>query len=128
MAQTPAKLVYGGGDILDHTFGTDATAGDMLVVGNAVHPVVRDVDYLANPLGALHNDGVFDIPKKNEAIGEGEAVYWDAAGDPHGGTAGSGAATVTSSSNKVAGTCVKAAAAGDAYVRVAILGNHQVGT
>jgi predicted RecA/RadA family phage recombinase len=128
MAQTPAKLIYGGGDILDHTFGADAVAGDMIVVGNAVLPVVRDVDYVVNPLGAVYNDGVFDIPKANEAIGEGAVVYWDADGNPYGGTAGSGAATHTSSGNKVAGTCVKPAAATDQYVRIALLGTNQVGT
>lgn len=128
MAQTPAKLIYGGGDVLDHTFAADATAGDMIVRGNAVHPVVRDVDYLSNPLGTVYNDGVFDIPKANESIGDGAVVYWDADGNPYGGTAGSGCATHTSSGNKVAGTCIKAAGATDTYVRIALLGTNQVGT
>jgi predicted RecA/RadA family phage recombinase len=62
--------------------------------------------------------GVWDLPAATEAIGQGEDVYWDADGDPVGGTAGSGACTATSTDNTLIGKAMVAKASGGALVRV----------
>jgi predicted RecA/RadA family phage recombinase len=58
------------------------------------------------------------MPKSTGAITRHTRVYWAAAGNPIGGTAGSGAITSTASGNTLLGRAVKDAASGDAEVIV----------
>lgn len=116
MAQ--ATFVHEGKSI-DYTPASDVAAGAVVVqnglVGFAKTPIA------ANVLGALAVEGVFDVAKANEAVSFGDVIYWDANGDPVGGTAGSGAATKTSADNLVLGRAIKDAASGDATVRVLVV-------
>src|SRR5690606_31113108 len=61
--------------------------------------LVAGSDIAAGTLGALHAEGVFEFVKDNSDISAGDVLYWDADGDPVGGTAGTGAATTTAASN-----------------------------
>lgn len=57
------------------------------------------------------------MPKANtEVIARGVALYWDADGDPQGGTAGTGAVTATSTGNTFLGYAAAAATAVDTEV------------
>src|SRR5690606_38653545 len=82
---------------IDYTPGAAVSAGDVVVQGSLVGIAALDIE--ANRLGALHVEGIFDVVKVNGAINAGASVYWDADGSPQGGTAGTGAATTTSSEN-----------------------------
>lgn len=72
---TPASAV---------TANTVQVLGDHLV-GVALAAIAAGVE------GALTVAGVFDFAKDSSDISEGDALYWDADGNPVGGTAGSGA-------------------------------------
>lgn len=113
MAQ--ATFVHNG-VYVDYTPSSAVTAGDVVVQGTLVGVATSDI--AANALGALVTEGVFDIAKVTGAITAGAAVYWDADGDPLGGTSGTGAATTTSSGNTLIGKVVKAAAETDTTARV----------
>lgn len=58
--------------------------------------------------------GVFELPKGSGAIGEGAKAYWDSAAR---------AVTVTATGNKLIGAAIRAAASGDAAVRVRLNGS-----
>ncbi|MEW6249176.1 MAG: DUF2190 family protein [Planctomycetota bacterium] len=107
MAQ--AIFRHDGGSI-DYTPGADVAAGDVIVQGELVG--VAKLDIKANTLGALAVAGVFDFAKATgggTAITAGANVYWDDTNN---------VATTTAAGNKLIGKCVKAAADGDATVRV----------
>lgn len=128
MAQTPCKFVKEG-EILDYIASSDKLAGEVVVVGTRPLIVVNAIDYSLNPLGAVYAHDTFDVPQNGEVIAAGTRVYWDADGNPYGGTAGSGCATATATGNNLMGTAVPlqpngtaATAATDSYVRVDIDG------
>jgi predicted RecA/RadA family phage recombinase len=105
----PAQFIHDGCSI-DHTPGADVAAGAVVVQGELVGVAKRPIT--ANTLGSLAVEGVFDFPKATtggSAITAGANVYWNA---------GASQATTTASGNKLIGKCVKAAADGDATVRV----------
>ena len=102
-----ARFIHDG-KAIDYTPGSAVSAGDVVVINRIVG--IAKLDIAANQLGALAVDGVFDIPKKNEVISAGAAVYWDADGDPVGGTAGTGALTCTAADGILAGFAVATAA------------------
>lgn len=104
------------GELIDYTPGSAVDAGDVVVLGTLVCVAPRDI--AAGALGQLATTGVHRLPKVTGAISAGALVYWAAAGNPVGGTAGSGAATTTATSNTLAGKAVAAAASGDATVDV----------
>jgi predicted RecA/RadA family phage recombinase len=107
MAQ--AIFVHEGASI-DYTPGADVAAGDVVVQGDLVS--VAKFDIKANVLGSLYVVGVFDFAKATgggTALAAGTTVYWDDAAN---------VATSTSAGNKQIGKVVKAAADGDATVRV----------
>ena len=108
------------GNSIDHTPVSAVAAGQVVVVG--AHVGVAKTPIAANALGALAAGGVFDVVKATGAINDGAVVYWDADGNPVGGTAGTGAATTTSSSNTFMGFAVGAALSGDATVRLNLVG------
>ncbi len=64
--------------------------------------------------------GIFDVAKAAVAFTAGAAVYWDADGNPVGGTAGSGAATTAASGNKFMGFAVAAAGETASTVRISL--------
>jgi predicted RecA/RadA family phage recombinase len=105
----PAQFIHDGCSI-DYTPGADVAAGAVVVQGDLVGVANRAIG--ANTPGSLAVEGVFDFPKATaggSAISAGATVYWDATNQR---------ATTTSSGNKLLGKTVKAAADGDATVRV----------
>jgi predicted RecA/RadA family phage recombinase len=106
------RFVHDGGSI-DYTPSSAVTAGDVVVQGELVG--VAKVDIAASVLGALAVAGVFDFPKTtgtSTAITAGANCYWDATNK---------VATTTSTSNKLIGKCVRAAADADATVRIRMM-------
>lgn len=112
------------GSSIDYTPtpGSGVSAGDVVINGELVGVAKRDIP--ANIAGSLATEGVFEIVKANEALSFGEDVFWDADGDPVGGTVGSGAATAAASGHTFLGRVIKAAASGDKTVRVLVVGNR----
>lgn len=98
------------GNSIDYTPGANVSAGDVVAQGELVG--IAKLDIVANALGALAVTGVFDLPKATgagTAITAGAKVYWNATASQ---------ATTTASGNKYLGKTVRAAADGDATVRV----------
>jgi predicted RecA/RadA family phage recombinase len=91
-------------------------AGQVVVQNSLVG--VANKPIAANTLGALAIEGVFDVVKVTGAVNAGAAVYWDAAGNPVGGSAGTGAATTTAGGNTFMGKAALAALSDDTTVRV----------
>ena len=116
MAQTATNRVSSDGAIDYTPSGAAVTGGDVVVVGEIVGVCVTDL--ADGEKGSLQVTGVFRFPKATGAITVGAKVYWDEDGNPVTGDAGSGAATTTATSNKLAGYAVAAAASGDSYVDV----------
>ena len=100
--------------------GTAVVSGQVVVVTGGIVGVVNGLRGIAaNEVGTLAIDGHFDFVKKTGAMTVGQLVYWDPTGDPVGGTAGTGAATVTAAAAYTSiGICEVAAASGDQVVRV----------
>lgn len=99
------------GDRIDYTPVGALAAGDVVdlgtFVGIALQPIAAGVQ------GVLAIRGTFDVNKyTGEAISLGATVYWDVGTTTATGTSGYSEATM--------GKCVKAAAAGDATVRVTL--------
>ena len=104
------------GNAIDYTPSSAVSAGDVIVIGSKTIAIAK-LDIAANTLGALASRGVFDGAKATGAISLGDAIYWDADGDPVGGEAGSGAFTTTAAGNLYAGRAVAAALEADTTVR-----------
>ncbi|MCL4196227.1 MAG: DUF2190 family protein [Phycisphaerales bacterium] len=110
------------GNAIDYTPGSAVVAGQV-VVQSTLPGFVR-TPIAANAQGSLGVAGIYDIVKVTGAINAGVAVYWDANGDPVGGTAGTGALTTTSTGNAYLGKTVRAAGDTDATARVLV--DHSV--
>lgn len=107
MAQTfQAKLVQEG-HVLDHTPSSAVSAGDV-VIQDALFGVANQA-IAASALGAIQVAGVYNVVKITGAMTAGTQLFWDATGDPVGGTSGTGAATETASGNTFIGFNVLAA-------------------
>ena len=106
------------GEVIDHTPGSDVAAGQVVVQGDFVG--VAKTPIAANTPGALAVAGLFDVAKAAVAFTAGVAVFWDADGDPVGGTAGSGAATTAASGNTFMGFAAAAAGETATTVRVSL--------
>ena len=116
MAQNfQATFVQGGGSI-DYTPVSAVLAGQVVVQGSMIG--VAKTPIAAAALGALAVKGIFDVVKANEQQALGAALYWDADGNPYGGTAGTGCATTTAGGNTFIGFAQAAAGATDETVRV----------
>jgi predicted RecA/RadA family phage recombinase len=115
MAQVPANMFSAGGTI-DYTPGSAVTGGDVVVLGSIVAVALTDI--AAGELGSLCTTGIFKVPKITGANAIGTKLYWDPAGDPVGGTAGTGAATSTAGSLKLMGYVVAASLSADERVVV----------
>jgi len=106
------------GEAIDYTPGGAVAAGQVVVqrdfVGVAKTPIA------ANTPGALAVVGIFDVVKAAVAFTAGVAVFWDADGNPVGGTPGTGAATTSASGNTFMGFAVAAAGETATTVRVSL--------
>ena len=97
--------------------GAAVVSGQTIVIGTSIVGVAVTDGAVGDTI-AVTVEGVFEVAKATAAIGLGVAVYWDADGDPVGGTAGSGAATATDTANTLMGKAIEAAAGGTATVKV----------
>ena len=105
MAQVPTIRVLQQGAELDYTpASTAVNAGDVVVIGTI--PLVADTDIAVGRKGSLAVQGVFDVPKDGSTFSDGDSVYWNATGNPNGGTAGVGCCTSTASGNVLMGFVV----------------------
>lgn len=86
MAQTPAKRITSRGDAIDYTPSSNVAAGDVVVIGTI--PFVAPKFIVANCLGSLASEGVFDVPKNADVFNAGDAVYWNASATDLGGNTG----------------------------------------
>ena len=110
MAQTPATRRSEDCSI-DYTPGTAKTAGDVVVIGtNLIGIATSDIG--ASTLGSLAVEGIFNVPKDSSDVTNGLPLYWDADGDPVGGTAGSGAFSTNSALGPFGGFALEAAGTG----------------
>lgn len=100
--------------------GVAIAAGAAVVVGARVGVALTDIANGAS--GELAMEEVFELPKATGAISQGATVYFDADGNPVGGTSGAGAMTTTSESNTEAGYAFAAAGNTDATVYVKLRG------
>jgi len=116
MAQNFQATFVQVGESIDYTPVAAVTAGQVVVQGSMIG--VAKTPIAAGALGALAVRGVFDVVKANEQQALGAALYWDADGNPYGGTAGTGCATTTASGNTFIGFAQVAAGATDETVRV----------
>jgi len=108
----PVATFVQDGCAVDYTPGSAVAAGDVVVQGDLIGIAKRPI--AANELGSLSVEGVFDVPKAtgaSTAIAAGASVYWDVA-DAEAKT------DDESGANKLLGKTTKAAADGDATVRV----------
>jgi predicted RecA/RadA family phage recombinase len=104
------------GQTVAFTAGADYDEDDVVVVGSIVGVCLADVANGAEGLMAV--TGEWTVPAATAEIALGAAVYWDADGDPVGGSSGAGAATATSAGNILMGHAVAAKAAAGATVTV----------
>lgn len=108
MAQTPC-LKRGDGESIDYTPTGDKLAGTVIVLGTRLVGIVP-LDIMANTLGALDLDGLWEVPKVTGTINKGSALYWDDDANPLNGTAGSGAFTTNSALGPFAGWAAETSA------------------
>jgi predicted RecA/RadA family phage recombinase len=99
-----AKNFIQPGKSIDHTAAAVTDSGDVVVIGSLVGVALTDATI--GQTVAVGLEGVFEVPAAAAAITAGAPVYWDADGDPYGGTAGSGAATATATDNVKMGHAV----------------------
>lgn len=111
MSQAEVKTVT---DILPYTPGSAKDAGTVQASG-AITGIIS-TDLAANERGSLVVNGTVKMPKVTGAISVGAKLYWNATGDPVGGTAGSGAVTVSDTDGYAIGYAVEAALSGDSSV------------
>jgi hypothetical protein len=115
MAQTPCLKIQSGESIPDPTT-TTRNPGDVYVMGS-IPFVVLPCDPNQPGLNSLDGVNIYDVPKDSSTFSAGDAVYWNATGNPLLGTAGTGCATSTASGNVLMGFATKDAATGVNYVR-----------
>lgn len=104
-----ARYIQEGASV-NYTPAAAVTAGDVIVVNGHVRVAKRDIE--ADVLGALCTEGLFDVVKDASDIADGNALYWDADGNPVGGVAGSGALSTTAAGNTFFGFAQAAAGVG----------------
>jgi len=96
------------GNSVDYTPGSAVAAGDVVVQGSLVGVATAAIAALA--LGSLIVRGIIDIVQAAVTITAGQPAYWDADGDPVGGTQGTGAATNVATGNTFMGFFTAASA------------------
>jgi predicted RecA/RadA family phage recombinase len=116
MAQAYQARRVAHGASIDYTPSSNVAAGQVVVLNSLIGVPARPI--AATEAGAHELEGVFDVVKVNGQINDGAALYWDADGNPQGGSAGTGALTTTADSNPFFGFANGAAEANDETVRV----------
>lgn len=111
MAQTPVTT-YSDECTIDYTPAAAVTAGAVIVLGGIVGIATSDI--AISTLGSLSIEGVKKVPKTTAAWTAFAPVFWNATGDPDGGTAGSGAANQLGVGTRM-GYASIAAGSGDDY-------------
>lgn len=111
-----AKNYTQRGEMFSHTATAPVKSGQVVVVEALIGVAATDAE--VGERVELSTEGVFSLPAVTEEIKAGVKVYWAAAGDPVGGTAGSGAATATATGNTLAGTAWATKPAGQGQVLV----------
>ena len=117
-------IIVQEGSAIDYTPGSDVAAG-AVVVQNDVVGVAR-TPIAANTLGSLATAGIVEVVHDAVTKAAGTAVYWNATGNPVGGTPGSGAATLTAGGATFMGWAVQAAADTAKTVRVKLFGSPAI--
>ena len=115
----PQATYQQAGKAIDFVPTAPVAAGDVIVVGDDLVGVAKTpID--AHHLGALATEGVFNAVKDDSDLSAGDALYWDADGDPVGGTAGSGAFSGDAGAGPYAGRVLApaGAAAGTVLMRL----------
>lgn len=115
----PQTIFRQPGESIDYTPVAAVAAGAVVVTDELIGVARRDI--AAGALGALLVEGVVSIVKVTGAITLGQRLFWAAAGDPVGGTAGSGAVTTTAAGNVFIGIATKAAGSSDTTVEMALV-------
>ena len=111
-----AKNYVQEGKVIPFTAAADVVSGQVVVVGTLAGVSLTDVAQGA--VGQLAIYGVWDIPAATAEITQWAPVYWDADGNPVGGTSGSGAATATDTANTLMGYALATKGSGGGTVRV----------
>lgn len=117
MAQIYQCVRLGDTGRVDHTPAGAIAAGEVVVIAGMLCFATQPIAALA--LGTLETAGgppKIRIVKAAGGIAVGNAVYWHAAGDPQGGTLGTGAADTVSAGGVFVGRCIVIAGATDEYV------------
>jgi predicted RecA/RadA family phage recombinase len=108
---------YKRGDVIPHTFSADTTGGSLVQVADGRCGLVN-ADVADGESADVQVDGIIDVIKDSSDISAGDVILWDADGDPVGGTADTGAASL--SGDFVIGKAIKDAGATVASVKVAL--------
>ncbi len=111
MSQTPAKRITSRGDAIDYTPSSNVAAGDVVEIGSI--PMVATSAIVANCLGSLATEGVFDVPKDADVFVVGDAVYWNSSATD----VGSNTGAASNHAGNLMGVCVTNAAANATLVR-----------
>ena len=106
------------GKQVDYTPSSAVAAGDVVIDNGFKGFAARAI--AANAGGALLVSGVVDLAHDAVQKEIGDVVFWNATGDPVGGTVGTGAATKTRGANVLMGRCINQALATDTTVRVLV--------
>src|SRR5437868_4768194 len=115
MAFNPKVFLFKGHpDVIDYTPGGAVSSGDVVVINGV--PYFATVDIAASVQGALAaRAGIWKGNKVTGAIAVGDAIYWNATGNPVVGTAGTGAFNNVGTGQFV-GYATAASLSGDQYV------------
>ncbi|OHB79594.1 MAG: hypothetical protein A2V98_11565, partial [Planctomycetes bacterium RBG_16_64_12] len=90
MAQVPCEKKMDNAHVVPYYAATAVAAGDVVLYGTV--PLPAPVAIPAGTWGDLACDGVWKVPKTSDTFNQGDTVYWNATGDPVGGTVSTGAA------------------------------------
>lgn len=122
MTQTPAVRITSRGDVIDYTPSTNVAAGDVVEVGSI--PLVATQAIVANTLGTLASEGVFDLPKTDDVFTAGDAVYWNSSATD----VGSNTGAADNASGNIVGVCVLNAANTATHVRTKLTAAKRTNT
>jgi len=105
------------GEVLDYTPAAATTGGTVVEVAGLCGVTVEDI--AASVVGSAQVKGIAKVEKINGAMAAEDEIWYDANGDPQGGTAGTGAATNVSNDGDIRmGLAAYAAGATDTHVYV----------
>ena len=108
------------GTNLSVTVAAAVKSGDLVVKGQIVGVAMKDA--AATEQVTVVTEGVFRLPKITAlVIVQGDALYWDANGDPADGVAGSGAVNKTAGGNTKIGYATSAALAAAPLIQVRLI-------